>query len=228
MSVTPRKTRSQGPAEDIDLDHPNGHDEKSGWLNLENELTFYGSYHSTWGNKLIHFICIPLIVWSTLVLLSAWSLPNSLTYVIARPLAYQPSLALVFVVTYQLYYIALDAFLGLTCLPWMSLVYLTATYTYHFPPSWAPFSTAAHPTAVPLAWIVFTSAWIGQFIGHGVFERRAPALKDNLVQAIVTAPFFVHLEFMFEVFGVRPDLAKRVKHRVGARVRAFQRSVKKE
>jgi hypothetical protein len=48
------------------------------------------------------------------VLLSAWSLPNSLTYVIARPLAYQPSLALVFVVTYQLYYIALDAFLGVS------------------------------------------------------------------------------------------------------------------
>jgi len=29
---------------------------------------------------------------------------------------------------------------------------------------------------------VFTAAWVGQFIGHGVFERRAPALKDNLVQ----------------------------------------------
>jgi len=74
----------------------------------------------------------------------------------------------------------------LTFLPWSSILYLTATYTYHFPPTWAPYSTMFHPTAVPLAWIVFTAAWIGQFIGHGVFEKRAPALKDNLVQGEVS------------------------------------------
>lgn len=61
-------------------------------------------------------------------------------------------------------------------------MYLSATYTYHFPPTWAPYQSLFKPTAVPLAWIVFTTAWIGQFIGHGVFERRAPALKDNLLQ----------------------------------------------
>jgi uncharacterized membrane protein YGL010W len=104
-------------------------------------------------------------------------------------------------------------------------MYLTATYTYHFPPAWGPYQSLFKPTAIPLAWIIFTLAWIGQFIGHGVFERRAPALKDNLVQggsrddlrketatgevkqalilALVTAPFFVHLEMMFEVFGCK-------------------------
>ena len=61
-------------------------------------------------------------------------------------------------------------------------MYLSATYTYHYPPAWAPYQSVLKPTAVPLAWIVFTAAWVGQFIGHGVFEHRAPALKDNLVQ----------------------------------------------
>lgn len=229
--ATPRKLRSQGPAEDIDLERPphsNGGSGKPTWLNLENELSFYGSYHASKGNKIIHFICIPLILWSTLVLLSHYHIPKSLVHVFARGLAYQPSVATVIAVGYQLYYIALDTVGGLTFLPWSSILYLTATYTYHFPPTWAPYSTMFHPTAVPLAWIVFTAAWIGQFIGHGVFEKRAPALKDNLVQALVTAPFFVHLEMMFEVFGFKPDLARRVKNQVGMKVKAFRAGIKKE
>ncbi|KAJ6899859.1 hypothetical protein NC652_026113 [Populus alba x Populus x berolinensis] len=46
--------------------------------------------------------------------------------------------------------------------------------------------------------------WTGQFIGHGVFEKRAPALLDNLVQAFVMAPFFVLLEALQTSFGYEP------------------------
>jgi len=52
-------------------------------------------------------------------------------------------------------------------------------------------------------------AWIAQFIGHGAYEGRAPALLDNLVQAFVLAPFFVFMEVLF-YFGYRPELQKRV------------------
>lgn len=52
-------------------------------------------------------------------------------------------------------------------------------------------------------------SWIAQFIGHGAFEGRAPALLDNLVQAFVLAPFFVFMEFLFK-FGYRPELQRRV------------------
>merc|ERR1712013_187748 len=38
------------------------------------------------------------------------------------------------------------------------------------------------------------AAWIAQFIGHGVFEGRAPALLDSWDQAFITAPLFVLLE----------------------------------
>jgi len=44
--------------------------------------------------------------------------------------------------------------------------------------------------------------WVVQFIGHGVFEGRAPALLDSLDQALVTAPLFVVLEIFF-FFGYR-------------------------
>ena len=36
--ATPRQTRSQGPAEDIDIDHPHGHSTKPAWLDIENEV----------------------------------------------------------------------------------------------------------------------------------------------------------------------------------------------
>ena len=42
-------------------------------------------------------------------------------------------------------------------------------------------------------------AWIMQFIGHGVFEKRAPALTSNLFSALV-APDFVVIEILY-LFG---------------------------
>lgn len=56
-------------------------------------------------------------------------------------------------------------------------------------------------------------AWIAQFIGHGIYEGRAPALLDNLLQAVVLAPFFVFMEILFK-FGYRPELQKRVNEAV--------------
>ncbi|KAK8934547.1 hypothetical protein KSP39_PZI015110 [Platanthera zijinensis] len=39
--------------------------------------------------------------------------------------------------------------------------------------------------------------WTGQFIGHRVFEKRSPALLDNLSVALLMAPFFVLLETIY-------------------------------
>jgi len=44
---------------------------------------------------------------------------------------------------------------------------------------------------------------------HGFFEGRAPALLDNLVQALFLAPFFVWFEVLF-FFGYRPELQRRL------------------
>ena len=52
-------------------------------------------------------------------------------------------------------------------------------------------------------------SWLFQFVGHGLFEGRAPALLDNLVQALFLAPFFVWMEILF-FFGYRPELKQRL------------------
>ena len=44
--------------------------------------------------------------------------------------------------------------------------------------------------------------WIAQFIGHGVFEGRAPALGTN-VFFLTLANFFVIFEFLYFAFGYR-------------------------
>lgn len=56
-------------------------------------------------------------------------------------------------------------------------------------------------------------SWLAQFFGHGAFEGRAPALLDNIVQAVFLAPFFVWMEVLFK-FGYRPELQKRVEKEV--------------
>ncbi|KAM7267287.1 hypothetical protein ACFE04_009453 [Oxalis oulophora] len=73
---------------------------------------------------------------------------------------------------------------------------------------WFGASSLAAKLGFTLAWKVVLAAqlicWTGQFIGHGVFEKRAPALLDNLLQAFLMAPFFVLLEILQTVFGYEP------------------------
>ena len=67
------------------------------------------------------------------------------------------------------------------------------------------------------------ASWIAQFVGHGVFEGRAPALLDNLVQAVFLAPFFVWLEVLFSL-GYRPELKDRLNKAVEEDIAKFRAS----
>lgn len=73
---------------------------------------------------------------------------------------------------------------------------------------WISSSSLAYRLGFSLAWKVVLAAqlfcWTGQFIGHGVFEKRAPALLDNISQAFLMAPFFVLLEVLQMFFGYEP------------------------
>lgn len=65
--------------------------------------------------------------------------------------------------------------------------------------------------------------WVAQFVGHGKFEGRAPALLDNIVQAFVLAPFFVWFEILFGL-GYRPDLKRRVDQAVEQEIERVKKS----
>jgi uncharacterized membrane protein YGL010W len=66
---------------------------------------------------------------------------------------------------------------------------------------------------------VHVVSWIAQFIGHGKYEGRKPALLDNLVQALFLAPLFVWYEILFKLgfykklqaevdIGIEQEIAK--------------------
>jgi uncharacterized membrane protein YGL010W len=114
-------------------------------------------------------------------------------------------------ILYAGFYILLEPVAGSVLLPvivgWTAYAnHLTSTYTYN-----ANVASTA----------VFIVSWIAQFIGHGVYEGRAPALLDNLMQALVLAPFFVFMEALFK-FGYRPELQKRVNDAVEKEVKKFK------
>ncbi|KAG9451378.1 hypothetical protein H6P81_011343 [Aristolochia fimbriata] len=73
---------------------------------------------------------------------------------------------------------------------------------------WVSSGSIASRLGFSLTWKVVLVAqvfcWIWQFIGHGVFEKRAPALLDNISQAFLMAPFFVLLEVLQKVYGYEP------------------------
>ncbi|GAV85230.1 DUF962 domain-containing protein [Cephalotus follicularis] len=79
-----------------------------------------------------------------------------------------------------------------------------------------------------LAWKVVLAAqlfcWTGQFLGHGVFEKRAPALLDNLAQAFLMAPFFVLLEVLQTLSGYEPypGFHASVQARIDAEIKEWQ------
>ena len=70
---------------------------------------------------------------------------------------------------------------------------------------------------------IHITSWIAQFVGHGAFEGRAPALLDNLVQAFFLAPFFVWMEILF-LFGYRPGLKGRLDKAVEVEIDKYRKS----
>ena len=84
-------------------------------------------------------------------------------------------------------------------------------------------TTTYGATANYWALAIHVASWLAQFIGHGAYEGRAPALLDNLVQAVFLAPFFVWMEVLF-FFGYRPELKSRLDKAVEGEVAKYRAS----
>jgi uncharacterized membrane protein YGL010W len=108
----------------------------------------YGESHRNSANKAIHWFCVPLITWSVLAALWAWS-PVAAYVGIGLALAFyawlSPSLALGMLVVVAL------------------MVYPLTVLGAH---------------VFVAAVVVFVLAWIGQFIGHVVEGKKPSFFED--------------------------------------------------
>jgi uncharacterized membrane protein YGL010W len=184
-------------------------------FNVEKQLTFYGAYHSNRINVLIHIIFVPIILWTFQVLASQLPVPSSLPdihYKINDYLIFDLNIPAILAAIYFLYYFALEPLAALLYLPQFTISLLTAT------------AFSKDPSHMTQAALLHGASWIAQFLGHGLAEKRAPALLDNLLGAVVLAPFFVHLELLFKT-GYNPELHKRITNAIGkeiARIRKIE------
>jgi uncharacterized membrane protein YGL010W len=113
-------------------------------------LAKYSESHLNHTNEIIHFVCVPAIVFSLLGLI--WSL--------------QPMAALGVVLLSLAYYVRLSIPFAAGMLV-MSLLMLGVL------------SVLPPPVILPLSIGVFVLAWIGQFIGHKI-EGKKPSFFDDV------------------------------------------------
>ncbi|XP_008780445.2 2-hydroxy-palmitic acid dioxygenase mpo1-like [Phoenix dactylifera] len=166
-----------------------------GVFDLEKHFAFYGAYHSNPMNILIHTFFVWPIFFTSLVLFHFTPplLPLGFGYGEGQELAL--NLGFVVALVFGLFYVFMDRKAG-------SLAALLCILC------WVGSDWLASRLGFSLAWKFVLAAqlfcWTGQFLGHGIFEKRAPALLDNLPQALSMAPFFVFLEVLKNFLDYEP------------------------
>lgn len=151
----------------------------------------YGKYHSHPVNILIHICFVPTL------LITAMSLARHLPIGKDDPTSLtQVHVGFVFLAMCLGLYLYIEPLGGIVATLLYVPGYIYGNYLYIT-------LGASHLQTIAL---VHAFSWVIQFIGHGVFENRRPALFDNILLTMA-APLFVILEVMF-FLGLRPTLQK--------------------
>jgi uncharacterized membrane protein YGL010W len=136
-------------------------------------LEEYASSHCNRTNKLVHWLCVPLIVLSLVGML--WSLPVPEVFSDASPAL---NWGTIFLMAAVVYYFIMSISLAVGVLPFIVIVTLIVAWIDRL--------------EVPL-WLVssclFTFAWLGQFVGHWIEGRRPAFLKD--LQFLMIGPLWL-------------------------------------
>jgi uncharacterized membrane protein YGL010W len=120
----------------------------------------YARFHATQGNQACHSVGIPMIVFAILALLA---------HVSVAPLGgFGLTAAEVVLAAATLYCLSLDAVLALLMLA-VSAVFVAA----------------GRHVSLLVALGLFLLGWILQFVGHYVYEKKAPAFFQNLTHLLV-------------------------------------------
>ena len=141
-------------------------------LDFETNYKFYQMYHTNLINRIIHIICIPLIVWTASIMFVNVNITKTL------------NLSKCLLTFYSLYYLLFSFKLGIVM---TFLLYLVYKYSIIY---------KGRKVHFMLAFLMHIFAWILQILGHSLFENNRPAFMDNLVQSFLMAPIFVLNEFL--------------------------------
>lgn len=135
----------------------------------------YGQSHRNIINKMIHWLCVPLIFWSILGFVSIIPSPHFFV----EFLGYISIISIVAIVLVTIYYFVLSWKIGTIMFVIMLLLEKTIYQTNIFfqPHSWKAFLS------------VFVITWIFQFVGHKIEGKKPSFLKD--IQFLLIGPIWL-------------------------------------
>lgn len=149
---------------------------------IQQWLSEYGESHRNQTNKLIHWICVPIIFFSVIGLLFEIKLPFSIAGV-------QVNVAMIMVVLAVAYYFSLSKTLWVGMLLFGSLCLFICHLVEqsNFMPLWL------------FSLVLFAAAWMGQFYGHKVEGKKPSFLKD--LQFLMIGPAWL-MHFIYKKIGI--------------------------
>jgi uncharacterized membrane protein YGL010W len=151
------------------------------------QMAMYAEYHRDSRNCATHYVGIPMLFLAAILPLALW--PFTI-------LGMKTTAATLLVAPAVLGWMLLDVGVGLAMLAAIVPLVLAAE---------AIGRHASTTTVWSIAVALFAVGWAFQIVGHAVFERRRPALFDNLVQMLI-GPMFVTAKVLVGL-GWRSDLA---------------------
>jgi uncharacterized membrane protein YGL010W len=151
---------------------------------IDQLLSEYGESHQNATNKLIHWICVPAIMFSLLGIL--YTIP----FFIERDMF--TNWAAVFFGITLLYYatLSIPVFLGFILVG--GLMVLGNHYLFEILNPSLPY--------IFVCLALFIVAWIGQFIGHNIEGKKPSFLKD--LQFLLIGPAWL-LHFIYKNIGIK-------------------------
>lgn len=149
---------------------------------LQEQLSTYQQQHTNRINLMTHYIGIPAVIFSLLMLLNWISIDIATRY--------QITFAWIAVIVTLIYYFYLQIRLALCA----TIIMIILTFVA----SWIARPTPTLTSAV-IFLILFIGGWLLQFIGH-YFEGRKPAFLISLSQLLI-GPLFVLVEAL-QAMGV--------------------------
>lgn len=184
-------------------------------------FAFYGVYHSDPVNQLIHFVFVPCILCSMMVIMAhAPLLPLSVSFmpVIPKHVFSWATMALAF---YVVFYLIIDMVGAIFYIPVLYAMYGAAVVWHQMDQKQAAAANTKSLSSwtgtgrlLQRAWLWHLLGWYMQIHpGHRVFEGSQPAVMQSFGGAITSAPFFAFYEGLWAL-GMRQDLQQTVLHRV--------------
>lgn len=155
---------------------------------MQDWLDAYGVSHKNKTNKTIHWICVPLIFYSILGILSLvpFDFAKGFFPENIQPFIHLGTLLVLFGIFFFLR-LSIPIALGMVIVSFIMLYLVKFTYLKFDSDAWKFFV------------FVFVASWIGQFIGHKI-EGAKPSFFDDLKFLLIGPAWLLH--FIYRKLGI--------------------------